>query len=603
MTKLIGQITYPQEATFSVEYVKLYSENESSLLEFRLVNNSKKTVNAYRIDLSYSHNGEEKSQAIQGKNLELVSQSKTDVITVSLPAVIEEGTLTLSAVIYDDLTHGTDAPAYPFASFDVISRMAEKTLAGQAPVATPVAKPTAKPTASASLAKETTAPAPEKAEAAQETGGKKSHLPLILALSSLGGIIFTFFLRLVSFSFLATTSNSPNYLSYLFLITSLIALVFYTGCSALSLTAILLRKKNPSQSVAVIILAVLSLLCYLYLSLSYGYIFLMLPVLLLIVFLIIALVKKDLALLISTISLLLVFFLAIGWLNGCFASNNSEKPAENNPNAVYAENYIILQVADFNEGECIITGFTRGSSQPPIALTDPCYLPEIDGRFDLVIPEYTADGRRVVGIQDGAFNGNTSVRSVTLSSGVRFIGMSAFTSCLNLVSANLCNLQTLRSAAFQNCTSLTTVTGLEHLVEMWDTAFAGCENLRSISLGNELVAIGNAAFANTGLTSVVLPANLNNLGGGVFQKCEQLTSVEIYANISQIPQSAFVYCHQLQNIRIPRTVVQIEHAAFLACHNLLQIYYEGSEENWNSISIAPDNEPLSNTPIEFYYYQ
>ena len=195
MTKLIGQITYPQEATFSVEYVKLYNENESSLLEFRLVNNSKKTVNAYRIDLSYSHNGEEKSQAIQGKNLELVSQSKTDVITVSLPAVIEEGALTLSAVIYDDLTHGTDAPAYPFASFDIISRVAERTLAGSTPVTKPAV---VTPVKEAPKANVTPAPTTPKTEVSEEPGGKKSHLPLILALSSLGGIIFTFFLRIIS---------------------------------------------------------------------------------------------------------------------------------------------------------------------------------------------------------------------------------------------------------------------------------------------------------------------------------------------------------------------------------------------------------------------
>ena len=188
MAKLIGHITYPKETGLTVEYTKLYGEDNASLLEFRLVNHGKKTVNAYRLDLSYSVNGEEKSEAIQGRNLELLSGSRSDVITVTLPSAVEEGIITLSAVIYDDLTHNQTAPSFPFASFDTVSRAAEAVLSGATPVATTKKSTQVTATSTTKTTKE--------AEAETEPSGKKSHLPLILALCALGGIVLTVILRL-----------------------------------------------------------------------------------------------------------------------------------------------------------------------------------------------------------------------------------------------------------------------------------------------------------------------------------------------------------------------------------------------------------------------
>ena len=202
MAKLIGHITYPQEAGLAVEYTKLYSEDNATLLEFRLINNGKKTINAYRLDLSYSVNGEEKSEVIQGRNLELKNSSTTDVITITLNGAAKEGTITLSAVIYDDLSHNESTPTFPFASFDTISRVAEKMLAGGT-----VATQTATPAAPAQPAQESpmtvakgqsTTPASTAVETAQEQpSSQKSHLPLILALCALGGLVLSFMLPLL----------------------------------------------------------------------------------------------------------------------------------------------------------------------------------------------------------------------------------------------------------------------------------------------------------------------------------------------------------------------------------------------------------------------
>ena len=200
MTKLIGHITYPKEAGLAVEYTKLYSEDNATLLEFRLVNNGKKTVNAYRLDLSYSVNDEEKNEVIQGRNLELKNGSTTDVITITLNGAAKEGTITLSAVIYDDLSHNESTPTFPFASFDTISRVAERALSGGTTVTEAPAAP-AQPTKESpmTVAKgQSTTPASTAVETAQEQpNSPKSHLPLILALCALGGLVLSFMLPLL----------------------------------------------------------------------------------------------------------------------------------------------------------------------------------------------------------------------------------------------------------------------------------------------------------------------------------------------------------------------------------------------------------------------
>ena len=195
MSKLIGQITYPQNEEFSVEYTKLYDENEGTTLEFCLVNRGKKTVNAYRVDISYSVNGEEKTSSVQGKNLELIGGSATDIITCTLEKGVEEGTITLSAVIYEDLTHGTEAPAYPFASFDAVSRIAESVLSGAVPTNTTGQAPkTVTQTNTANLAKGTVSPA-KAAQGEEEPAAKASSLPLILSLAALGGLVLSFVVK------------------------------------------------------------------------------------------------------------------------------------------------------------------------------------------------------------------------------------------------------------------------------------------------------------------------------------------------------------------------------------------------------------------------
>lgn len=577
MAKLIGQITYPQEAAFSVEYVKLYGENDSSLLEFRLINRGKKTVNAYRVDLSYSVNGEEKREAIQGKNLELKNGSTTDVITVTLNGAAEEGTLTLSAVIYDDLSHNQTETSYPFASFDAVSRVAEKMLSGgttvtEAPTQTAETAHPAKESLMTIAKGESTAPASAAVKAAQEQiSVKKSHLPLILALSALGGIILTFILRLFAFHFIAPFGETT--LGEMFLIVSLVCLALFTACAALALTAILIRQKKTGQSVAVLILSILTVVISMYFTAMYHVgLFLMTSLLLAIVFLVLALVKKDTALLVTTLSMIIAVFLLIGLFGGCISCGSEKSPdtpQDNNNSGVQTEignpvdgyYYLCLEYTSNGDGTCYVSrcSWMGSSAEQP---ESPHEFAIIGDGADVTIPEYAPNGDRVIAIGEHAFYDNEDITSITLPLSVKTIHANAFSENSSLLSVNLGSVETIGNSAFINCNNLETVTGLDSLSDLQAHAFYSCRALQSISLSGALRTIGEYALSGTGLTSVTVPYNVTSMGEGIFENCYSLVSAAIDCSVSYLPANTFRECSSLETVSLPYGMIEIGESAF-----------------------------------------
>lgn len=68
-----------------------------------------------------------------------------------------------------------------------------------------------------------------------------------------------------------------------------------------------------------------------------------------------------------------------------------------------------------------------------------------------------------------------------------------------------------------------------------------------------------------------------------------------------IGNSAFVACSGLTGVTIPTTVTSIGGSAFAGCYSLTDVYYEGSQEQWASISKGSDNGTLNSATIHYDY--
>ncbi len=172
-------------------------------------------------------------------------------------------------------------------------------------------------------------------------------------------------------------------------------------------------------------------------------------------------------------------------------------------------------------------------------------------------------------IAEKSFEGNETLVSVVLPSGLLSIGHSAFSGCVSLSSVVLAEgLKKIDVAAFSLCKSLGSITLPESLQEIGTSAFNGCSSLASI----------------------VVPTGVKTIGEGAFNDCSSLAKVVIKGSISEVPKRAFSGCTALAEIALPSTVTLIEQVAFSDCTSL------------RSMTILAPEPPKAYTEFKYHYY-
>jgi len=110
------------------------------------------------------------------------------------------------------------------------------------------------------------------------------------------------------------------------------------------------------------------------------------------------------------------------------------------------------------------------------------------------------------------------------------------------------------------------------------------------------IKLDEGTFYQCNVPFVFLPrgANLTYLPIYLFQK-SRLKRIEIPPGVTTIGTNVFYDCRELEKVYIPDTVTQIRTNTFAYTPMLKDIYYQGSEEQWNKIDIwTPVNTSLIN---------
>ena len=127
-----------------------------------------------------------------------------------------------------------------------------------------------------------------------------------------------------------------------------------------------------------------------------------------------------------------------------------------------------------------------------------------------------------------------------------------------------------------------------------------CSAIKKVVIGDGITSIGSCAFMDCdNLTSVEIPNSVKTIYHHAFYDCTKLKSLTIPDGVTSIDYSAFIGCESLESITIPDSVESIGISAFAHCWKLADVYYGGTEDEWNAIVIDDRNELLTNATIHF----
>ena len=215
----------------------------------------------------------------------------------------------------------------------------------------------------------------------------------------------------------------------------------------------------------------------------------------------------------------------------------------------------------------------------------------ISGTGDMYFSDYSEFYKniKVVIIEKGvtsivycAFENCTSLTSVTIPDSVTSIGYCAFRDCKSLTSVTIPDSVTsIGYEAFYECTNLTSVTIPDSVTSIEENTFYGCKSLTSVTMPNSVTSIGYFAFYDCtsltsvtipkGVTSITIPKGVTSIGNSAFGNCISLISVTIPDGITSIGPWAFCDCKSLTSVTIPKGVTSIDNSAFENCISLTSV--------------------------------
>lgn len=198
-------------------------------------------------------------------------------------------------------------------------------------------------------------------------------------------------------------------------------------------------------------------------------------------------------------------------------------------------------------------------------------------------------------IGENMFSDSKSLISIVIPNNITSINSFAFSGCTNLPSLTLPeNCNSISEYAFNRCKELKDIyvhdgnksfksnDGILFSYDgnvLYKVPFA--KDVRSYTIPSEVSKIFERAFEDTNIASLLLPDNLEEIGGYAFSGCNNISDVIIPNNVSKLGTGAFSGCKNLSSIVLSSSIKKIESFTFSYCVNLRSLHISKAIESIN----------------------
>lgn len=215
----------------------------------------------------------------------------------------------------------------------------------------------------------------------------------------------------------------------------------------------------------------------------------------------------------------------------------------------------------------------------------------------------------VTGLYGDTFAGCTNLVSVVIPEGVTIIPYAAFSGCANLETVTIPDSVTdIRTGAFDNCNHIKEIILSENAHYrycdgiLYDNPVTKIVQVFSSAPENLVILEGVTEFAASQFMRLASLKELEIPGSVVYvYNCGHLETLEkVILNEGTETIGACAFAEStLTDILIPTSVTLVEDSAFLSCDNLQDVWYMGTEEQWETIVIESRNDALLHARIHF----
>lgn len=171
---------------------------------------------------------------------------------------------------------------------------------------------------------------------------------------------------------------------------------------------------------------------------------------------------------------------------------------------------------------------------------------------------------------------------------------------------------TVHDSAFQSNDTIETLQ-IPASVEVIEDTFLNCTALQALQVdeNNTFYSSADGVLFDKDQTTLILypnskagayqiPDSVKVISGTSFYGCIVLTDVTVPENVTSINEGTFEFCSALTTVTLPAGLKSIMDYAFHYCDQLQDIYFQGTEAQWDAVSVSTiDNEDLSYAAIHF----